>query len=129
NPPYILVKDKALNKLYRSLYESPHRKYQLTVPFMERFFALAKPRSGDQPAGWTGQISSNAFMKREFGTKLIEKYLPKKDLRLIADTSGAYIPGHGTPTLILVGKNQPQQDDTVKAVLGTRGEPGQPKDP
>lgn len=129
NPPYITVKDAAASKMYRSLYKTTHRQYQLTVPFMERFFALAKPRSGDQPAGWTGQITSNAFMKREFGTKLIEEFLPTKDLRLIVDTSGAYIPGHGTPTLILIGKNQSQRDDTVKAVLGTRGEPGQPTDP
>lgn len=129
NPPYILAKDKAQNKAYRELYETPHRKYQLTVPFMERFFALAKPRNGDQPAGWTGQITSNAFMKREFGIKLIEDFLPTKDLHIVVDTSGAYIPGHGTPTLILVGKNQSQRDGTVKAVLGTRGEPGQPKDP
>nr|WP_245349515.1 BREX-2 system adenine-specific DNA-methyltransferase PglX [Brachybacterium fresconis] len=129
NPPYITVKDPAASKTYRNLYTTTHRQYQLTVPFMERFFALAKTRNGDQPAGWTGQITSNAFMKREFGTKLIEEYLPTKDLRLIVDTSGAYIPGHGTPTLILAGKNQPQQDNSVKAVLGTRGEPGQPKDP
>lgn len=129
NPPYILARDKALNKRYRGLYDTPHRKYQLTVPFMERFFQLAKPRSGDQPAGWTGQITSNAFMKREFGTKLIEEFLRKKDLRLIVDTSGTYVPGHGTPTLILVGTNQAQQDSSVRAVLGTRGEPGQPSNP
>lgn len=129
NPPYILVKDKARNTRYRKLYQTPHRKYQLTVPFMERFFNLAKHASGDQPAGWTGQITSNAFMKREFGTKLIEEYLPTKDLQLVVDTSGAYVPGHGTPTVIIVGRNQKQQSSTVRAVLGTRGEPGQPKDP
>lgn len=129
NPPYILVKDKARNTRYRKLYKTPHRKYQLTVPFMERFFNLAKPALGDQPAGWTGQITSNAFMKREFGTKLIEEYLPTKDLQLVVDTSGAYVPGHGTPTVIIVGRNQKQQSSTVRAVLGTRGEPGQPKDP
>src|SRR5699024_1842599 len=120
---------KARNTRYRKLYKTPHRKYQLTVPFMERFFNLAKPALGDQPAGWTGQITSNAFMKREFGTKLIEEYLPTKDLQLVVDTSGAYVPGHGTPTVIIVGRNQKQQSSTVRAVLGTRGEPGQPKDP
>ena len=36
-------------------------------------------------------------MKREFGVPLIEKFLAKQDLQLVADTSGAYIPGHGTP--------------------------------
>ena len=72
---------------------------------MERFFQLAKPATGDQPAGWVGQITSNSFMKREFGSKLIEEFLAKQDLRLVVDTSGAYIPGHGTPTVIIVGRD------------------------
>ena len=45
------------------------------------------------------------------------------------DTSGAYIPGHGTPTVILVGRSRRPVGDTVRAVLGVRGEPGQPADP
>lgn len=130
NPPYITVKDKALNARYRKLYPKTCKgTYALTVPFMERFFQLAKTSSGDQPAGWTGQITSNSFMKREFGSKLIEEFLAKQDLQLIADTSGAYIPGHGTPTLILVGRPQPPVGSTMRAVLGVRGEPGQPTDP
>ena len=56
--------------------------------------------------GYVGQITSNSFMKREFGKKLIEEYLAAIDLTLIVDTSGAYIPGHGTPTVILVGRNR-----------------------
>ena len=65
-------------------------------------------------------------MKREFGTKLIEDFLAHQDLRLVADTSGAYIPGHGTPTVIIVGRNQRPVGPTVRAVLGVRGEPGRP---
>ena len=104
NPPYITVKDKALNQIYRSKYANVCKgTYALTVPFMALFFALAK--SGEQ-AGWVGQITSNSFMKREFGTKLIEDFLAHQDLRLVVDTSGAYIPGHGTPTVIIVGRNQ-----------------------
>ena len=68
-------------------------------------------------------------MKREFGTKLIEDFLAHQDLRLVADTSGAYIPGHGTPTVIIVGRNQRPVGSTVRAVLGVRGEPGRPEDP
>lgn len=129
NPPYILPSDPGLNSKYRELYGTCHRKYQLTVPFMERFFQLAKGGEGDQPAGWIGQITSNAFMKREFGSKLIEDFLTDQDLRLIVDTSGAYIPGHGTPTVIIVGRPQRPTSDVVRAVLGVRGEPGQPKIP
>lgn len=129
NPPYITVKDAALNATYRQLYTTPHRKYALTVPFMELFYRLAYSSGRERPAGWVGQITSNSFMKREFGSKLIEEFLPTVDLRVVIDTSGAYIPGHGTPTVIIVGRNQATAVDTVRAVLGIRGEPGRPNDP
>ncbi|MGB0972814.1 MAG: BREX-2 system adenine-specific DNA-methyltransferase PglX, partial [Mycobacterium sp.] len=129
NPPYITVKDAALNATYRSLYKTPHRKYALTVPFMELFFRLARSGGTRRSAGWVGQITSNAFMKREFGSKLIEQFLPTVDLRTVIDTSGAYIPGHGTPTAIIIGRNQQPTADTVRAVLGIRGEPGRPPEP
>ncbi|MGP7813740.1 BREX-2 system adenine-specific DNA-methyltransferase PglX [Glutamicibacter soli] len=129
NPPYITVKDKTLNARYRQLYKSCKGKYALSVPFMERFFRLAKFGSDKQTAGWTGQITSNSFMKREFGSKIIEEYLTGQDLRLVVDSSGAYIPGHGTPTVILVGKHQHPISQTVRAALSMRGEPGPPEDP
>lgn len=129
NPPYITVKDAALNATYRQLYTTPHRQYALTVPFMELLFRLAYPAGQERPAGWVGQITSNSFMKREFGSKLIEKFLPTVDLRAVIDTSGAYIPGHGTPTVIVVGRNQSPSAETVRTVLGERGEPGQPDEP
>ncbi|MFX1822063.1 BREX-2 system adenine-specific DNA-methyltransferase PglX [Pseudarthrobacter sp. CC4] len=129
NPPYITVKDKTLNAAYRKLYKTCKGTYALSVPFMERFFGLAKHGTDSQPAGWTGQITSNSFMKREFGSKIIEEYLTRQDLRLVVDTSGAYIPGHGTPTVILVGRHQHPVSQTVRAVLGVQGEPGQPSDP
>ncbi|MFJ6262717.1 BREX-2 system adenine-specific DNA-methyltransferase PglX [Rhodococcus erythropolis] len=126
NPPYIVVSDKALNARYREIYHYCKGKYALTIPFMEKFFDLARP--GDR-AGWVGQITSNSFMKREFGVPLVEEYLTKLDLRLVADISGAYIPGHGTPTVILVGRNHARIHDTVRAVLGIQGEPGAPVNP
>jgi hypothetical protein len=121
NPPYITVKDKALNQIYRSKYADVCKgTYAMTVPFMAQFFALAK--KGELP-GWIGQITSNSFMKREFGTKLIEDFLAHQDLRLVADTSGAYIPGHSTPTVIIVGRRQRPVESTVRTVLGVRREP------
>ncbi|WP_430297723.1 BREX-2 system adenine-specific DNA-methyltransferase PglX [Sinomonas sp. B1-1] len=129
NPPYITVKDKTLNAAYRKIYATCKGTYALTVPFMERFFGLAKHGGDGQPAGWTGQITSNSFMKREFGSKIIEDFLSRQDLRLVADTSGAYIPGHGTPTVIITGRHQRPVGSAVRAVLGVRGEPGRPNDP
>ncbi|MFI7660906.1 BREX-2 system adenine-specific DNA-methyltransferase PglX [Micromonospora parva] len=133
NPPYITVADSARNKLYRDIYpEVCHRQYALTVPFAKRFFDLAKrsDEHGDG-AGHVGQITGNAFMKREFGKKLIEDYFAHRvELTEVIDTSGSYIPGHGTPTVILIGRaNDRRRSDQVQVLLGIRGEPGQPADP
>ena len=131
NPPYITVKDKAVSELYRERFPSCRGKYSLSVPFMERFFDLAVRGDGtaQQPAGFVGQITGNAFMKREFGKKLIEEFLPRWNLTHVLDTSGTYIPGHGTPTVILYGKNQPPVSGTIRTVLGIAGEPSTPADP
>lgn len=135
NPPYITVQDAVLNRLYRTLYKSCHRQYALSVPFMELLFELAKRPDATTGAGYIGQITSNSFMKREFGKKLIEQFLSGADvaspvdLTAVIDTSGAFIPGHGTPTVILIGRRRKPSSEYVRAVLGVRGEPGQPVDP
>jgi hypothetical protein len=120
NPPYITPKDAALNQAYRDRFGSCHMKYSLAVPFMERFFDLAAED------GVVGMITANSFMKREFGRKLIEEFIPRWDLTHVVDTSGAYIPGHGTPTVILFGRNRSPVASAVRAVLGIRGEPQTP---
>lgn len=126
NPPYITVKDRALSQAYRDKYPTCHRQYSLGVPFTERFFDLTLLAKDSQPAGFMGMITANSFMKREFGKKLIEDYLPRKDLTHVIDTSGAYIPGHGTPTVIMFARNQAPKSDEIKVVLGIRGEPDTP---
>jgi len=130
NPPYITVKDKALSELYRARYKSCSGKYSLSVPFMERFFDLAVKGdgTGQQPAGFVGKITANSFMKREFGKKLIEEYLPRWDLTHVVDTSHAYIPDYGTPTVILFGKNQPPTSSALRAAFGIKGEDVAPAD-
>lgn len=131
NPPYITVKDHKLNALYRELYKSCAGTYALSVPFAERFFQLAKTGTPEgREYGMTGQITANSFMKREFGTKLIEEYFAHKvELTEVIDTSGAYIPGHGTPTVILVGRRRPgnQRSNTIRTVRSVQGEPSVPE--
>ena len=131
NPPYIVVRDAALNAAYRREFASCHRQYSLGVPFTERFFELALTGRADQPAGFVGLITANSFMKREFGSKLIEEVLRRLDLTHVVDTSGAYIPGHGTPTVILFGRHRPpvSEDDPIRTVMGIKGEPAAPDDP
>ncbi len=133
NPPYIVVKDAALNQAYRRRYTSCHMKYSLGCPFTERFFELAqtgRDGQGDMAkAGFVGLITANSFMKREFGSKLIEHVLPALDLTHVIDTSGAYIPGHGTPTVILFGRHRPPVAGEVRTVMGIKGEPSTPAEP
>jgi len=123
NPPYITPKDAALNAAYRERYTTCHMKYSLAVPFLERIISLAVE------GGYTGQITANSFMKREFGKKLIEEFFPRVNLTHVADTSGAYIPGHGTPTVILFARNERPVVSTLRTVMGIRGEPATPDDP
>ena len=130
NPPYPTVKDKALNQLYRDRYTTCHRKYALAVPFTERFFQLAFPadQNGER-AGYVGMITANSFMKREFGKKLVEEFFTRVDLTHVIDTSGAYIPGHGTPTVILFGRDRSPVAPTMRTVMGIQGRTiGMPKE-
>ncbi|WP_089101942.1 BREX-2 system adenine-specific DNA-methyltransferase PglX [Streptomyces hyaluromycini] len=127
NPPYVTVKDKALFAAYRDAYDSCSGPYALSVPFTELAFRLARPGA---TAGRVGLLTSNAFMKREFGRNLVERFLPTVEISHVIDTSGAYIPGHGTPTVVLVGRSRvPDPNLPVHVVVGRRGEPGAPVEP
>lgn len=130
NPPYITVKDSKLNACYRLLYDACGGTYALSVPFAQRFFELAKRGDADGSGyGVVGQITANSFMKREFGTKLIGNYFRHRvELTEVIDTSGAYIPGHGTPTVILVGtrRDGARRSSTVRTVRSVQGEPAAP---
>ena len=70
-----------------------------------------------------GYKRQNAFRKRAFGSKLIESFLPKKSVTKIIDSSGAFIPGHATPTVIIFGRNEPATTNSIHAILGNNSEP------
>ncbi|WP_107103039.1 Eco57I restriction-modification methylase domain-containing protein [Wenjunlia vitaminophila] len=124
NPPYITPKNPSVREAVRRAYPQVcSGKYALSLPFHQLADELLVP------AGFCAQLTANSFMKREFGRRFIEEYLPQYDLRAVIDTSGAYIPGHGTPTVILAHRNQPPAGDTVFTVMGAKGEPTQPTDP
>ena len=129
NPPYILERDEARKTYHREKvgkarrYVSASGKYSLASLFTERSLQLTAH------AGWIGLITSNNFMKREFGKPLIEDVLANVDLELVVDTSQAFIPHHGTPTVILFARNRIPDDKFVRAVMGKRGEPRIPDDP
>jgi hypothetical protein len=129
NPPYITVKDPALNALYRKRFTTCRGKYHASVPFIEAFWQVAIRDNDTERCGYIGLISDNAFMKREMGKTLITQWMPSHDLTHVIDASGAHIPGHGTPTTILFGRNRRPVAATVRAVMGIRGEPSTPRDP
>ena len=91
------------------------------------FFDLALPRprgdGGRGPAGYVGLITANSFMKREFGKKLIEA-LPA---RVGPDPRHRHLrrlhPGPRHPHRHFFGRNRPPVGDTVRAVMGIKGEP------
>jgi hypothetical protein len=120
NPPYITVKDPALRELYRKRFTTSYRQYSLAVPFTERFFQLARSEADPERAGYIGMITANSFMKREFGRKLVEEWVPTHDLTHVIDTSVVSVPHHGTPTVMLLGRNRYPVATTVRAVLGIK---------
>ena len=139
NPPYITSKDKAQRDAIRARYTSAHGRYGLHGPFIE-----AALERWMMPGGFMCYITANNFQKREWGKPLIEQVLAKHDLRFVTDTSGAFIPGHGTPTCILGARGfaaptevhpwaskrgRPAGTPTVCMVQGKRGEPSTPADP
>ena len=128
NPPYITPKDKQENENYRIAYKSCSGTYALSVPFAECLFQLAIRTSGsDRAAGYVGQITANSFMNHEFGKNLIERFFPSVNLTHVIDTSGANIPGHGTPTVVLVGRNElSRPSEPVRMLLGVRAGISQP---
>jgi hypothetical protein len=121
NPPYITVKDSALSELYRARYRSCHMKYSLGVPFTERFIELAA-NSSNRPVGYVGLITASSFMTAEFGIKLVENFLPVRDLTHVIDARNVPISGHDTSTVILFARNRAPVSPTVRVVLGLRGD-------
>jgi hypothetical protein len=131
NPPFITEQDENRKKYHkekvgrpkRARYISAASQYSLGAPFTERCFQLARKD------GFVGMINTNAFAKREFGVPLVEQVLAKEHLTLLVDTSGASIPGHGTPTLMLFARHCKPHSEHFVAVLGKRGEPKTPDVP
>ncbi|WP_291980613.1 BREX-2 system adenine-specific DNA-methyltransferase PglX [Luteitalea sp.] len=116
NPPYITPKDAVLNKAYRDRFDSCHGLYALTVPFFERFFDAVVP------GGFVGKITGSSFATREFGSRLVERYLPKWNITHVVDTDKAHLPGHATGTVVVLARGGAPASDTIRTVIGLRKE-------
>lgn len=126
NPPYISPKDPRKREDYRLFWPgSAAGKYALSAPFIERLVSLGVG------GAYTGQITSNSFVKRQFGRAVIQAVFSKWLLTDVIDTSGAYVPGHGTPTVILFIRRleAAKSEVKVRSVLNKKGEPRRPAFP
>jgi hypothetical protein len=124
NPPYIAVADPALRRAYKGRFDSCHGRWTLGLPFMERFWQLAAADERDpERSGYVGVITDNSFMKREKGKRLVERWVPRNDITHVLDTSGVPIPGHGTGSVILFGRNRRPRSETVRALLKKADDP------
>ena len=111
-------------------------KRQITLNIVpQEILQEAKALAGDRivtallTPGKLARENAVSVITEEISKKLIEKFIPKWDLTHVIDTSGAYIPGHGTPTVILFGRNRRPVASTIRTVMGIRGEPSTPDDP
>ena len=131
NPPYITVNDRVVKSAIKDRFKSCHGRWVLVVPFFERFFDLAEQGDSTErrPAGYVGKITGSNFMKREFGKKLVEDFIPRWDVTHIIDTDKAHLPGHATGTVIVFGRHQAPVAPTVRTVMGIRKQEPAPADP
>ena len=120
NPPFTVAPTAAARDAYRARYVAAHMRFGMGACFTERMFELLVP------GGFVAQLTCSACMRREYGRPLVEQVLPHYDLTRVIETSGACIPGHGTPTVILAARNRAPVSDRVLAVMSKRGEPSTP---
>ena len=124
NPPYVPAKDPTKRDDYRAFWPKSIRgKYALSAPFVERLFDLTTA------GGFQGQITSNSFAKRGFGSNLVEVFLPTVELTRVVDTSRTRIPGHTTPTVMLFGRNHSTTSTSVTVLRSLRGDSTELLDP
>ena len=120
NPPYITVKDQGR--------EREHYRKRTRVALAS---TLCRSRSLSGSSSWPSsrrrlhwpdhrELIHEARVRQEADRGV----LPAVDLTHVIDTSGAYIPGHGTPTVILIGRRRfARLEFNDPCVLGIRGEP------
>ena len=102
NPPYGNASDRALKKIYRSLYASASGKFTLGAPFIEAFIGLCREH------GFVGAINSLAFANKLYGRPLIEEVLIRFDVTHVLSTAGVYFPppGFSVVTGVLFVRNR-----------------------
>lgn len=87
NPPYLenkKIRDKLSKEIYRQIYESAYKLYDLSVVFIERAHQLLREK------GYFGFIITNKFISTDYGQKIRELILTQTKIQEIVDVS--YLP-------------------------------------
>lgn len=116
NPPYVNIKtvsDKK-SKMYKKKYKSASGRYDLYVLFIE--WALERLNEN----GELGLITSNKFMRTQYGQSVRECIAEDYTIEKIIDFSGVDVfTGVTTMASILIVKNKPPNDNEVPYVKVT----------
>ena len=107
NPPYIesrAIPDKNW-ELFKNKYQCAHKKFDLSVIFIERIYHLLKP------GGWAGLIISNKWLVSDYGEKIRRLLLKNTHISQIIDVSHLILfKGSSTYPIIIVFKKLSQNN-------------------
>lgn len=129
--PSAPVRDRQEAAGYRARYDTCSGTFTLSVPFVQRCFHLAVRTGGhDRAAGFVGLFVETSFMHREFGRRLVERFLPTVHLTHVIDTpdvggSGRGALGAPPSPVALIGRNHVARAGEPVRVLCPGG-PGVP---
>jgi SAM-dependent methyltransferase len=123
-PPPLTCKDAALRESYAARFpRSQAALAPLAVPFTELCFELAAP------GGIVGLLLPESVTRRAFGKRLVDDFLPTKNVQDVISLAGTFLPGIGLPSFLLLGRNEAPTWDDLTVVLTAQGEPTAPADP
>lgn len=95
----------------------------LATPYLRRCFDLALPGAP------VVVCMSSAFARHTWGVEIVSGLLPSFDVTHVIDLSGAYVPGHGEPTVIIAARARPPVDPDVRVLRCLHSEPKMPPEP
>jgi len=110
NPPYIesrAISDENWNNL-KKRYESAHKKFDLSVVFLEKIVHLLKP------GGWAGIIITNKWLVSDYGEIIRKILLTKTHIEYIIDVSNLLLfKGSSTYPIIIIFQKLGQNNSNI----------------
>jgi len=110
NPPYIesrAISDENWNNLKKK-YESAHKKFDLSVVFLEKIVRLLKP------GGWAGIIITNKWLVSDYGEIIRKILLTKTHIKYIIDVSNLLLfKGSSTYPIIIIFQKLGQNNSNI----------------